>query len=71
MAKLSGQPNSATSEWFINLANNTFLDSSNGGFTVFGKVLGNGMGIIDPIAAIPVFNLAAQLIIMVLLLKHH
>ena len=61
MAKLSGQPDSATSEWFINLADNTFLDTSNGGFTVFGKVLDNGMTVIDPVAAIPVFNLASQL----------
>ena len=33
-------PNTATSEWFINMANNTFLDSgSQGGFTVFGRIL--------------------------------
>jgi cyclophilin family peptidyl-prolyl cis-trans isomerase len=39
MAKLSGDPHSATSQWFFNLANNTQLDSMNGGFTVFGKVV--------------------------------
>ena len=40
MAKASGDPNSATSEWFFNLANNsTNLDNQNGGFTVFGRVL--------------------------------
>lgn len=38
MAKVDNQPNSATSQWFINLGNNTALDSTNGGFTVFGKV---------------------------------
>lgn len=54
MAKLGGDPNSATSQWFINLANNSAnLDNQNGGFTVFGKVLGKGMEIIDAIAALP------------------
>jgi len=43
MAKISGQPNSATSSWFINLANNISLDSSNEGFTVFGHILGDGI----------------------------
>lgn len=61
MAKLPLQPDSASSEWFINLADNTFLDSDNGGFTVFGKMLGNGMNIIDTVAAIPAYNLAASL----------
>jgi cyclophilin family peptidyl-prolyl cis-trans isomerase len=40
MAKSEGNPNSATSQWFFNLANNsTNLDSQNGGFTVFGHVV--------------------------------
>lgn len=40
MARVGGQVNSATSQWFINLNNsNTFLDSVDGGFTVFGRVL--------------------------------
>ncbi len=41
MARVGGQTNSATSQWFLNLANNAFLDSVDGGFTVFGKVIGS------------------------------
>ncbi len=43
MAKVSGFPDSATSEWFINLTDNKNLDSQNGGFTVFGHILGDGI----------------------------
>jgi cyclophilin family peptidyl-prolyl cis-trans isomerase len=40
MAKVGGDPDSATSEFFINLADNSgSLDNQNGGFTVFGRVL--------------------------------
>ncbi len=63
MAKLSTDPNSATSQWFINLADNSGppsnLDSTNGGFTVFGVVSAAGMTTADAIAALPVFNFSA------------
>ena len=50
MAKLSDNPNSATNQWFINLADNsTNLDNQNGGFTVFGTV-SSGMSVADDIA---------------------
>ena len=53
MAKLGGNPNSATSQWFVNLADNPGLDSNNGGFTVFGTVIGDGMDTVDAIARLP------------------
>lgn len=39
MARVGGQTNSASSQWFFNLANNAPLDSVDGGFTVFGRVV--------------------------------
>ncbi|HVX60634.1 MAG TPA: peptidylprolyl isomerase, partial [Pirellulales bacterium] len=55
---LSSGPNSGTDQWFINLADNPMLDdSSDGGpFTVFGKVLGDGMQIVDQMANLPTQN---------------
>jgi len=39
MAKFGNDPNSATNQWFFNLANNaSTLNFQNGGFTVFGRV---------------------------------
>lgn len=57
MAKLSGNANSATSQWFINVANNSSnLDTQNGGFTVFGEVVSGGMTVVDAINALPTFT---------------
>jgi cyclophilin family peptidyl-prolyl cis-trans isomerase len=56
MAKVSGDPNSATNQWFFNVIDNSGnLDSSsnNGGFTVFGQVIHGGMSVVDAIADLP------------------
>jgi peptidyl-prolyl cis-trans isomerase A (cyclophilin A) len=59
MAKGS-QVNSATNQWFFNLVDNSAaLDSNTGGFTVFGEVMGNGMAILDAMAALKIFYVAA------------
>lgn len=57
-AKLGGDPDSATSQWFFNLSDNSEnLDNQNGGFTVFGQVLGEeDLATIDAIAALPTLD---------------
>ena len=53
MAKIGGAVNSATSQWFINTVDNSaHLDRQNGGFTVFGEVIGDGMTVVNNISAI-------------------
>ncbi len=56
MARAIG-PNSATSQWYFNTHDNSTLlgPSNGGGYAVFGQVLGNGMDVIDTIAAVPTF----------------
>lgn len=62
MAKEGGKPHSATSQWFINLSDNSaVLDGQNGGFTVFAIVLGNGMAVADAISALDVYDATEQL----------
>ena len=62
MAKLDGLPDSASSQWFVNLADNAAnLDNQNGGFTVFARVLGDGMNVADRINALPTIAVTAQI----------
>lgn len=58
MAKVGGDPNSATNEFFFNLSNNSAnLDNQNGGFTVFAQVIGDGMTLVDAFGSLDIINL--------------
>ncbi len=62
MAKIGGDPDSATNQWFFNLGDNSAnLDNQNGGFTVFGHVLGNGMAVVDALAAVTAYDASVPL----------
>lgn len=57
MAKVSGDANSATSQWFFNLLNNTNLNNDNGGFTVFGRVNdAASLAIMDKIGGVSTYS---------------
>ncbi|GAA78296.1 peptidylprolyl isomerase [Pseudoalteromonas sp. BSi20495] len=67
MAKLSGDANSATSQWFFNITDNSAaLDTQNGGFTVFGQITAASQSTLDKIAALvhcgetPVVDITAE-----------
>lgn len=55
LALPSGNIDGGTSQWFINLADNSGIDS--GKYTVFGKVIGTGMTVVDAIHALSTVNL--------------
>ena len=56
----TNDPNSATSQFFINLVDNTSLNASgsNAGYAVFGKVI-EGMDVVDKIAGVATTNAKA------------
>ncbi len=53
------QPNTATSQWFINTRDNSneFGPANGGGYAVFGSVLGTGMTVVDALLAVPTYYL--------------
>ena len=64
MAKLATGPNTATDQWFFNETDNSGgsveLDTSNGGYTVFGSITDSaGLAVMDAIAALATTNLGA------------
>ena len=50
--------NSATSQWYFNVADNseTLGAANGGGYSVYGQVIGNGMTVVDLLATINAFN---------------
>ncbi len=58
----TADPNSASSQFFVNLVDNSFLDKASArdgvGYCVFGKVV-EGMSVLDAIAAVPTGNVGA------------
>lgn len=61
MAKVGNDVNGATNQWFFNLGDNSAnLDVQNGGFTVFGEVMGDGMEVLAEIEAVQTYNLSAR-----------
>ncbi len=53
MAKLANDENSATSQWFFNMVDNSeALDTQNGGFTVFGQITAQSQATLDNIAGL-------------------
>lgn len=63
MAKVGGNANSATSEFFVNLSdlNASNLDSQNEGFTVFGRVTDTGLAVMKSINLLTKKNYAMQI----------
>ena len=61
LARVGGQVNSGTSQFFFNLDDNSFLDGVDEGFTVFGEVLGDGLDILDQINELSIANLGGAL----------
>lgn len=57
MAMVSGNINSGSSQWFINVVDNTFLDT--GKYTVFGRVIGSGMDVVDAINTLTPYNISS------------
>ena len=62
MARLGGNPDSATSQFFINVVDNAFLDRpqpDGAAYAVFGKVV-DGMDVVDQIRNVPTTSKAGM-----------
>ncbi len=61
LARIGGQVNSGTNNWFVNTDDNAFLDNVDQGFTVFGRVVNDGMDVVDAISNLPTQTIVNQL----------
>lgn len=57
MALPGSNVNGATSQWFLNLSDHATLDAQR--FTVFGRVIGEGLTVANTINALPTFNVSS------------
>jgi peptidyl-prolyl cis-trans isomerase A (cyclophilin A) len=56
----AANPDGAQSQWYFNVGNNSFLDTApSGPFTVFGRIVGAGMLVVDTINNLAVINASA------------
>lgn len=59
MAKIGGNPNSATSGWFFNVNDNTEIlnENQNGGFTTFGQIINDSsLNVVSAIAGVEIWT---------------
>ncbi len=57
IARLPGQPNRSTSQWFFNQADNASLDASSDNYTVFGRVNDRAsLAVMDAIGALQIID---------------
>ena len=63
MYKQSSSPDSAADQWFFNVTDNSkkFGSNNDGGYTVFGRVIGNGLTRVDAIAGLKTYDLTSLL----------
>lgn len=62
MAKVGDDPDSATSEFFFSLGNNSLnLDNQNGGFTVFGRLSAPSTNVLAALSAVPTSSYGVKL----------
>lgn len=55
-AKVGDAQSFSLNQWFVNVRDNTYLNTADGGYTVFGRIIGDGMSVVDAMAAVSTYN---------------